>query len=87
MVLEPQLKSLHLHLFLELPIIPYACVNPLASWHIHEGQFSNVNFLVNQTLGILGSKMETKHEINLVGDVDRSKTMLLLNREQKENCN
>jgi hypothetical protein len=26
-----------LSLFKRLSIIPYACVNPLASWHIHEG--------------------------------------------------
>jgi hypothetical protein len=56
-----------LFLLKRLSTIPYACVNPLASWHIHEGQFSNVSFLVKQTLGILRSQMETKHEINLVG--------------------
>lgn len=56
-----------LSLFKRLSIISYASVNPFASWHIQEGKFSNVNFLVKQTLGILGSQMETKHQINLVG--------------------
>jgi hypothetical protein len=56
-----------LSLFKRLSIIPYACVNPLASWHIHEGQFLNFSSLAKQTLGILGSQMETKHEMSLVG--------------------
>lgn len=39
-----------LSLFKRLSIILYACVNPLASWHIHEGQFSNVSFLSSKPL-------------------------------------
>jgi hypothetical protein len=31
-----------LSLFKRLPILPFACVDPLAWWHIDESQFPNV---------------------------------------------
>ncbi len=31
-----------LSMFKKLPILPFACVDPLAWWHIDEGQFPNV---------------------------------------------
>jgi hypothetical protein len=33
-----------LSLFKRLFVLPFACVDPLAWWHIYEGQFPNVGF-------------------------------------------
>jgi len=41
------------------------CVDPLAWWHIHEGHFLNMGFLVKQILGIVGSQIETKRVFSL----------------------
>jgi len=43
------------------------CVNPLAWWKIHEGQFSKVRFLAKQIFRILGFHIETEKILNLVG--------------------
>jgi hypothetical protein len=56
-----------LSLFKNLFITPITCVDPLASWRIHETQFPNVNFLTKQILGIPRSQIETKHVFSLVG--------------------
>jgi hypothetical protein len=42
------------------------CKTPWLRGTSMRGNFTNVSFLVKQTLGILGSQTKTKHEINLV---------------------
>jgi hypothetical protein len=44
-----------LYVFKRLHVLPFACVDPLAWWRIHEGQFPNMGFLVIHILGILNS--------------------------------
>jgi hypothetical protein len=43
-----------LSMFKRLPILPFACVDPLAWWCIHEGQFSDMGFLVKHFFWNLG---------------------------------
>jgi hypothetical protein len=61
------LVTTKLSLFQRLSIPPSGCVDPLAWWQTHEGQFANVVFLGKQILGTLGSQIETKKVFSLVG--------------------
>jgi hypothetical protein len=54
-----------LSLFRRLLILLVACKDHLAWWHINEGHFSNVAFLSQKNLLILGSQIDTKQIFNL----------------------
>jgi hypothetical protein len=43
------------------------CKDLLAWWKAHQVQFSYVGFVAQQTLGIVGSQIETKWVFNIVG--------------------
>jgi hypothetical protein len=42
------------------------CANPLVWWKTHEGQFSNVGFLVKHVFGILGFQIEIEIVLSLI---------------------
>ncbi len=44
-------------MFKRLLVLHATCNDPLAWWHINEGQFPNVTFLIKQILSILGSQI------------------------------
>jgi hypothetical protein len=51
-------------LFKRLLILHVTCNDSFAWWHINEGQFSNVTFLIKQILSILGTQIGRGRMVN-----------------------
>ncbi len=54
---------IELSLFWRLFIHLFMCVNPLAWWQTHEGQFANVSLITKQFFGIPKFQVETRKSL------------------------